>query len=67
MIASVVRKVNLHQQSSDFEYWRGQPYETRIAALLEIRREYHAWIDSQQKGSTVVQSGFQRVYRIVER
>jgi hypothetical protein len=52
---------------SDFSYWQGQPYEARIAALEEIRREYHAWVASQQKEPTDVQSGFQRIYRIVKR
>ncbi len=67
LIAPVFRKVNLHQQRSDFSYWQKQPYEARIAALEEIRREYHAWLDSQQKELTDVQSRFQRVYRIVKR
>lgn len=66
-IASVVRKVNLRQLGNDFSYWQSQPYETRIAALEEIRQEYHAWLASQQKGMPDVQPGFQRVYRIVKR
>ncbi len=67
LIAPVVHKVNLHQQRSDFSYWQQQPFEARIAALEEIRSEYHAWLASQQKEPTDVQSGFQRVYRIVKR
>jgi hypothetical protein len=67
MIAPVVRKIKLHQLRSDFSYWQEQPYEARIAALEEIRREYHAWENSHQKDTAVVQSGFQRVYRIVKR
>ncbi len=67
LIAPVVHKVNLYQLKSDFSYWQTQPYEARIAALEEIRREYHAWVDSQRKETTDVQSGFQRVYRIVKR
>lgn len=67
MIAPVVRKVNLHQMGSDFSYWQGQPFEARIAALEEIRREYHAWENSRQKDAFDVQPGLQRVYRIVKR
>jgi hypothetical protein len=67
LIAPVVRKVNLHQLKSDFSYWQKQPYEDRIAALEEIRREYHAWVNSQEEEATDVQSGFQRVYRIGKR
>ncbi len=67
LIAPVVHKVNLHQLGSDFSYWQTQPYEARIATLEEIRREYHAWVDSHKKETTDVQSGFQRVYRIIKR
>lgn len=66
-MAPVVRKVNLLQAKSDFSYWQGQPYEVRIATLEDIRREYHAWVDSQPKDQTDVQSRFQRVYRIMKR
>jgi len=66
-IAMVVHKRNLHNFETDFAYWQQQSYEMRIAALEEIRREYHAWVDSQQKDPTDVQSGFQRVYRIIKR
>jgi hypothetical protein len=67
MIAPVVRKVSLHQLGSDFSYWQGQSYEARIAALEEIRREFDAPVNFLSKDSTNVQSGFQRVYRIVKR
>ncbi len=66
-ISPVVRKVNLHEPTSDFAYWRSQPYEARISALEEIRNEYHAWLASQQKDPVNVQRGFQRVYRIIKR
>lgn len=39
----VVRKFALEEQPSDFAYWQEQPYEARLAALEEIRREYHQW------------------------
>ena len=41
-------------------YWRAQSYQDRLAALEEIRQEYHRWKDD-------VQPGLQRVYRIVKR
>lgn len=42
-VARVVTKLNIHEQKSDFAYWQTQPYEARLAALEEIRREYHQW------------------------
>mgnify|MGYP005864279951 CR=1 FL=1 len=36
-------KVNLRSQKSDFGYWQAQPYPVRLAALEEIRQEYHRW------------------------
>jgi hypothetical protein len=66
-IAPVVTKIKLSQRKNDFTYWQTQPYEARIAALEEIRRDYHAWADSHREDSTDVQPGFQRVYRIVKR
>lgn len=59
-IAPVVHKTSLAAQKNDAAYWRTRSYAERIAALEEIRREYHIW-----KGD--VQSGLQRVYRIVKR
>ena len=42
-VHKVVRKVSLREQPTDFAYWQEQPYEARLAALEEIRREYHQW------------------------
>ncbi|MEA3340674.1 MAG: hypothetical protein U9R15_11960 [Chloroflexota bacterium] len=36
-------KVNIHEQKSDFAHWQTQPYQARLAALEQIRREYHKW------------------------
>ena len=36
-------KVHVRRQKSDFAYWQTQPYQTRLATLEEIRREYHRW------------------------
>ncbi len=42
-IALVYRKMRISEQGSDLEYWLAQPPGARLAALEEIRREYHAW------------------------
>lgn len=41
-IAAVVRKV-VRNQGSDFAFWQSQSMSARLAALEEIRREYHRW------------------------
>lgn len=56
----VVHKYKLGEEPSDLDYWLQQPYEARLAALEELRRElYGPDYDAQ--------SGFPRVYRIVKR
>jgi hypothetical protein len=42
-IARVVTRVKLGERRSDAAYWRAQPPLARLAALEEIRREYHRW------------------------
>lgn len=42
-IAAVVRKVDVRSQGSDFAFWQSQSLSARLAALEEIRREYHRW------------------------
>jgi hypothetical protein len=42
-IAMVCQKVLLRERRSDFAYWQQQPFQARISALEEIRREYHGW------------------------
>lgn len=59
-IKKVVKKVKLSDKKTDSAYWRQQPYTARLAALEEIRQEYHHW----RYGA---EPGFQRVYRIVKR
>jgi hypothetical protein len=66
-IAPVVHIKKLQDRESDFAYWQKQSYQARLEALEEIRREYHAWIDSQLKDAFDVQPRLQRVYRIVKR
>ena len=67
LIVPVVKKVNLHQMETDFAYWQSQPYQARIDALEEIRREYHSLANLHLKDTADVQPGLQRVYRIVKR
>lgn len=47
-------------KASDLAYWRSQPAEARLAALEEIRREYHQWAYG-------FEPRFQRVYRVLKR
>lgn len=56
----VVNKVSINAKKNDFEYWRAQPFEFRLAALENIRLEYNRWKYGPQQG-------FQRVYSIVKR
>jgi hypothetical protein len=42
-IARVVARKQLHDVGSDFEYWQSRSPLERLAALDEIRREYHLW------------------------
>ena len=50
----------MREQKSDAEYWRAQPPAARLAALEEIRREYHRW----RYGA---EPRLQRVYTVVKR
>ncbi len=56
----LVAKVPLRKRKNDFAYWQTRPYAARLAALEEIRQEYHRW-------KYGVQPRFQRVYRIIKR
>jgi hypothetical protein len=40
-IVKVVSKSSVQEQKSDFAYWQSQPYSARLAALEQIRQEYH--------------------------
>jgi hypothetical protein len=59
-IEKVVTKTTLENAPTDFAYWQSQPPMARLAALEQIRREYHLW----KYGS---EPRFERVYRIVKR
>jgi len=54
-----IKKIPIEQEGNDFDYWKTQSYEQRLAALEEIRTEYNNWKYNDK-------SGFQRVYRIIK-
>ena len=59
-VARVARKVPLGRQPTDFAYWQARPYEERLAALEEIRQEYHRWrYDTEPR--------LQRLYQVFKR
>ena len=53
-------KVNLYSQKNDLAYWQAQPYQARLAALEQIRQEYHRW-------KYCAEPRLQRVYTITQR
>jgi prolyl-tRNA editing enzyme YbaK/EbsC (Cys-tRNA(Pro) deacylase) len=59
-IGSIPPLVPLRKQPSDLAYWLTQPYQVRLAALEEIRREYNHW----RYGA---EPRLARVYTIVKR
>jgi hypothetical protein len=42
-IEKAYTKVGLREHKGDFAYWQTQPYLARLAALEQIRQEYHQW------------------------
>ncbi len=58
-IARVVTRRRLKDPKNDAAFWRSLPPEERIAALEQIRSEYHRW-------KFHAEPGFQRVFRIVK-
>lgn len=59
-IGLVVNKVSLGDRQSDAVYWRSKPYQDRLAALEQIRQEFHQWKYGDEPR-------FQRVYTIIKR
>ncbi len=59
-IKKTYTKVPLHEQKNDFAYRQTKSYQERIAALEEIRHEYHQW----KYGA---EPRLERVCRIVKR
>ena len=58
--SSIYSSVQQVEVACNLAYWQTQSYEARLAALEEIRREYHRW-------KYRAEPRFQRVYRIVKR
>ncbi len=59
MDKTLVRKIRIEDEKSNFLYWVKQSVEARLSALETIRAEYNQWkYDDQQ--------GFQSVYRIIK-
>lgn len=54
-------KAKLKDPKTEFSYWQTQPYETRLAALEQIRQEYHQWKYNN------AQPRLQRIYTIIKR
>jgi hypothetical protein len=42
-IEKVVNKAKISDKKTDSAYWRTLSYSARLAALEEIRQEYHRW------------------------
>lgn len=42
-IQKVYTKVRIREQKGDFAYWQTQTYQLRLAALEQIRQEFHQW------------------------
>lgn len=59
-IERVITKTSLGEEKSDYAFWQTKSPFERLAALEEIRREYHKWKYDD------AESRFQRVYRIVK-
>jgi hypothetical protein len=59
-VKKIVTKMKIKEAKSDYAYWAGQPFVARLAALEEIRREYHQW-------KFGAEPRLQRVYTIVKR
>lgn len=55
-----VTKIRLHAPKTDVIYWQTQSHDLRLAALEQIRQEFHQWKYSAQPR-------FQRVYKIIKR
>lgn len=47
-IAKVVVKKSMLEPDDDIAYWRTQKPEDRILALVQIRQEFHGWMDETE-------------------
>jgi hypothetical protein len=42
-IGLTVNKVSISERQNDTAYWRTRSYQDRLAALEQIRQEFHRW------------------------
>jgi hypothetical protein len=59
-VIPVVKKVNMYEPKFDRLYWQTQSYQSRLAAVEQIRQEYHQWKYNAEPR-------LQRVYQITKR
>jgi len=56
---SIVNKIKLTEERSDYSYWVNQSIEARLDALESLREDFNNWkFNDQQR--------FQRVYRVIK-
>ncbi len=56
----IVKKYKLHEQPTEYSFWKTKSPAERLGALEQIRTEFNSWrYDAEQ--------GLQRVYSIVKR
>jgi hypothetical protein len=55
----IITRTSMRAPKNDATYWRTQPFSARLAALEQIRQEFHHW----KYGA---QSRLQRVYSVVK-
>ncbi len=56
---SIIKKIKLTEEKSNYSYWANQSVDARLDALESIREEYNNWkFHDQQR--------FQRVYRVIK-
>ena len=56
---SVVKKIKLTEERSDYHYWINQSVEARLDALESIGEEFNNWkFNDQQR--------FQTIYRVIK-
>ena len=56
----VIKKVSLYERKNDRQFWLKKSYLERLAALENIRKEYHQWQYNAEPR-------FQRIYTISQR
>lgn len=49
-IARVVVKKTMSDADSDLDFWLSRPVEERLAALVEMRREFEGWTVETEPG-----------------